>query len=174
MSEGATTPSPGPLASAIHDAKDGKLTVNYDSKDVVVNAEEFAYIDRDCAAFKQEIRGLQRIAARISDREKWGLGESTDGLKSAAALVAHFRGKASIIDASKDSDNNIHDILQKHYDIIDDIQTLHKTIAQQYVQQDQEFAARYNQLMANMPPSLIGNTTVQPGVIAQVGVGQDR
>ncbi|WP_433714871.1 hypothetical protein ACQP2U_12970 [Nocardia sp. CA-084685] len=173
MSNDTTMPaSAGPLASAIKDAQNGKLTVSF-SDDVRVNADEFVYIERDCEAFKEEIRDLQRIAQSISDREHWGLGETTDGMTSAATLVARFRGKAKIVNPATDTDNNVYDILQQHYQIVDDIQNLHRTIAQKYVEQDQEFAARYNELKANVEASQIGAPT-QLGVISPPAVGASK
>ncbi|WP_063045693.1 hypothetical protein [Nocardia pseudovaccinii] len=164
--------SSGPLASAIKDAQDGKLTVSFSDK-VRVNADEFVYIERDCEAFKEEIRRLQRIAERISNRKNWGLGESTDGMISAATLVARFRGKAKIADPATDSNNNVYDILEQHYQIVDDIQNLHRTIAQKYVEQDQAFAARYNELKADWGVSQIGSPT-QLGVTTPPAIGASK
>lgn len=172
MSSDTPTPSASPLASAITDAQDGNLTVSF-SNEVRVNADEFVYIERDCQAFKDEIQYLQRIADRISNRKNWGLGETTDGMSSANTLVARFRGKAKIVDQATDSDNNVYDILQQHYQIADDIQTLHHTIAQKYVEQDQEFAARYNELQANVEDSKIGTPT-QLGVIPPPAIGASK
>ncbi|GAB2691755.1 hypothetical protein [Nocardia thraciensis] len=166
MTEGA-----GPLASLITDAQDGNLTVSF-SDQVVVNADEFVYIERDCQAFKQEIQALQRIATSISEREKWGLGELTEGLNSASTLVGRFRGKAMSRGSDSDTANNVYDILQQHYDIVDEIETLHRTIAQKFIETDQAFAAEYNRLMADKPKSLIGpQTKLQPGVTAPPAVG---
>ena len=156
-----STPT-GPLASLITEAQNGSLSVSF-SPDVVVNADEFAYIERDCKAFKEEINKLQGIAKSISGLPNWGLGESTDGLFSAKTLVSRFRSKAQKANLSTDTDDNIHDILDLHYKIIDDLQTLHHTIAQQYCQQDEAFAAEYNRLNANIEKSPIGKP-IQPGV----------
>ncbi|WP_062981917.1 hypothetical protein [Nocardia anaemiae] len=173
MSGESTTPSSGgPLASAIKDAQDGKLTVSF-SNEVRVNADEFVYIERDCQAFKDEISQLQRIAQKISRREHWGLGETTDGMTSANTLVARFRGKAMIVNPTTDSDNNVYDILQQHYEIVDNIQNLHRAIAEKYVEQDQEFAARYNELKANVEASQIGTPT-QLGVTAPPAIGASK
>ncbi|WP_280381548.1 hypothetical protein [Nocardia wallacei] len=169
MADEDTQPA-SPIASLVKDAESGNLTVSFSDK-VVVNADEFVYIERDCQAFKDEIQQLQRIAQTISRREHWGLGETTDGLKSAATVVGWFRGKAQIVDPAKDSANNVWDILQQHYDIVDEIQTLHRTIAQNYMSTDQEFAARYNELMANTPPSPIGTKQIQPGVTPPPAIG---
>ncbi|MBF6333888.1 hypothetical protein [Nocardia transvalensis] len=158
MGENAAPAPPGPLASLIKDAQDGKLTVSF-SQEVRVNADEFVYIERDCQAFKDEIRYLQAVAQNISDREHWGLGETTEGLNAASTLVGRFRGKAKIVDPGKDTNNNVFDILEQHYRIVDDIQNLHRTIAQKYIETDQEFAARYKELMATVAPSPIGTLT---------------
>lgn len=150
--------SPGPLAGLISEAQDGRLTVNYNA-DVRLNAEEFAYIDRDCKAFKQLITTMQQTAQDISDQEHWGLGEDQDILPSAKVMVDWFRSKAAQVDTEKGSDNNVYDILEEHYRIVDDIQTLHHTIAQKLIDTDQEFAAHYNEISANPPPSGISSTT---------------
>ena len=141
--------------------------------EVRVNADEFVYIEHDRKAFEKEIRDLQQIAVAISDRKHWGLGETTDGMTSAATLLARFRGKAKIVNPATDSANNVFDILQQHYEIVDDIQTLHRTIAQKYIEQDQEFAARYNELTVNVEASQIGTPT-QLGVTTPLAVGASK
>ncbi|OXR47278.1 hypothetical protein B7C42_00400 [Nocardia cerradoensis] len=161
-----TTPSPGLLTSSLTEAQNGNLSVSFGDS-IRVSADEFVYIERDCIAFKEEIRALQRLAQNISRREKWGLGEFTEGLESSKVLVGWFRGKAKIVDASKDTSNNVWDILEQHYQIVDQLQQLHHVIAQKYVETDQEFAAEYNALMANTPASPIGKVQIQPGVVPQ-------
>ncbi|MFJ1460815.1 hypothetical protein [Nocardia sp. N2S4-5] len=163
-------PSPTLFGGLITDAQNGALSVSFNDA-IRVNADEFVYIERDCQAFKDEIAALQVLAQSIARRELWGLGEKTDGLESASIVVGRFRGKAMIVDPSKDTANNVWDILQQHYDIVDEIQTLHRTIAQNYVQTDEEFAARYNELMANTPPSPIGTQQIQPGVTPPPAIG---
>ncbi|RMI35074.1 hypothetical protein [Nocardia stercoris] len=152
-------PKPGPLANLIQEARNGSLTVSFGS-DLTVNADEFAYIERDCQAFMDQIRSMQQIAKRISDQTYWGLGEKTDGLDSAKAVVSWFRGKAAIADPTRDTANNVWDILEQHYQIIKDIRDLHHTIAQKYVESDAEFAAEYNRIKANMPDSPIGPNNI--------------
>ncbi|MCX4092028.1 hypothetical protein [Nocardia sp. alder85J] len=164
-------PAPRPLAELISRARDGQLNVNFTS-DMRVNAEEFAYIIRDCDAFKESIRKLQQIAKEVSDQKKWGLGEDQARLTSATTLVHRFRAKAASVDAGKDGSNNVRDILEQHYQIVDALQELHRTIAQRYVEADQVFAARYNELMADMPPSSIGTAPVQGPM--QTGEGNWR
>ncbi|MGV9674732.1 hypothetical protein ACWDSJ_05600 [Nocardia sp. NPDC003482] len=147
--------APTPLAALIKEAEAGNLRVRFDS-DVRLNAEEFAYIDRDCTAFKDSIRHLQQVARDIAHQEHWGLGEDQDILTSARILVQRFRTKAGPVNGKSDAGgNNLQDILEQHYKIVDDLQQLHRTIAQKYIEADQEFAARYNEVTANMPPSKI-------------------
>lgn len=144
-----------PLESLIQEAKNGSLSVSF-SADVRVNADEFVYMERDCEAFLDEIEKLQQRAQAIAKREKWGLGEQTQGLTSATTLVDRFRSKAGTSGRPSDSDNNLRAILQQHHDIVVDIRDLHREIAKRYTATDQEFAARYNELSANVPPSAIG------------------
>lgn len=163
MADGGSPAPTGPLAGLITEAQNGNLSVSF-SQDVVVNADEFAYIIRDCKAFKSEIVRLQAVAKGISSTPDWGLGEKNDRLPSAQKLVGRFRSKAMKAGLSTDTDNNIHDILQQHHDIIDDLQTLHQTIAQNYCQHDADFAAEFNKKSANLEPSPIG-TPIQPGIV---------
>ncbi|CCF65367.1 hypothetical protein [Nocardia cyriacigeorgica] len=159
MSDNDTPPIT--LAGLITEANEGRLSVRV-SQDVRVDAEEFVYIDRDCQSFKDLIRILQRTATEISDQEKWGLGEDKDPLSSASILVSRFREKA------KGSENSVHAILEEHYKVVDEIQQLHKAIAQRYIDTDEAFAARYNQLTAELPPpGPIAPTRTQPGVVAK-------
>ena len=166
MTDEAQQERPGPLASLIQQAQDGNLTVSF-SQDVVVNADEFAYIERDCQAFKDEIQRLQLIANRISNREKWGLGEENGNLTLAKSLVQWYRDKAGS-EASGDAANCVWSVLEQHYRIVDDIQTLHHQIAQMYVQTDEAFAAEYNRLTADMPSSPIGKE-ILPGSTPRLG-----
>ncbi|WP_280208806.1 hypothetical protein [Nocardia cyriacigeorgica] len=157
MSENGTTPNT--LAGLITEANEGRLSVRI-SQDVRVDAEEFVHIDRDCQSFKDLIRELQRTASQIADQEVWGLGEDKDPLSSASILVSRFREKAN------GSGNSVYSILEEHYKIVDEIQQLHKAIAQRYIDTDETFAARYNQLTAELPPpGPIAPTRIQPGVV---------
>jgi hypothetical protein len=164
MADGSnpTTPT-GPLASLITEAQNGNLSVSF-SQDVVVNADEFAYIIRDCKAFKTEITNLQLLAKDIASTPNWGLGEVNPALSSAQKLVSRFRSKAMKAGLSTDSDDNIYDILDQHYKIVDDLQTLHQTIADNYSQHDADFAAEFKKKQANLEPSPIGKP-MQPGMV---------
>ena len=141
-----------PFQDQIDAAREGRLTMSF-SSDVRVNAEEFVYMDRDCDAMKLSIRDLQEIADRIADREVWGLGEAPDSwIKSGKVLVNRFRTKAK----GDESGNDAHTILEQHYQIVDGIQELHRAIAERYVATDEEFAARYNEVMASAPQGFQG------------------
>lgn len=138
-----------PMQGLIDAAKNGQLAVSF-SDELYVNAEEFVYIERDCQAMKDQIKEYQRIAVNISNREVWGLGDRSDWIQCAPVLVGRFRAKA------KGGGNDVHSILQKHWDIIDGIQQLHREIANRYQQSDAEFAAKYDELMASVPQGFQG------------------
>lgn len=151
---------PRPLEGLITEVREGRLSVNFcaGSPDAVrVNAEEFVYIDRDCEGFKLLIQQLQRTAREVAQREKWDLGEAHPDLGSARTLVSRYRSKAE----GAEDKNSVHEILEEHYRIVEDIQTLHREIAQRYLETDEGFASRYNELTATLPPP--GPLTLPPG-----------
>ncbi|MGY0503335.1 hypothetical protein ACWZHB_33020 [Nocardia sp. FBN12] len=135
-----------PMQGLIDAAKNGQLTVSF-SDDLYVNVEEFVYIERDCQAMKDQIKMYQGVAQDISNREVWGLGEQSDWIKSTSLLVGRFRAKAK----GDAGGNDVYAILQKHWDIIDGIQQLHREVANRYQQSDTEFAAKYTELMESAP-----------------------
>ncbi|MEU1982975.1 hypothetical protein [Nocardia sp. NPDC019395] len=142
---------PRPLEGLLTEAREGRLSVNLGAgspEAIRVNAEEFVYMERDCEGFKLLIRSLQRVAEEIWERERWDLGENSEGLSSADVLVKRFRTKAQ----NSDDGNDVRAILEQHYQIVEDIQELHRVIAQRYMETDDGFAARYNELMAGAPP----------------------
>lgn len=144
-----------PLQGLLTEVQEGRLTLSMNNnpnyKDRMrANAEEFIYIERDCEGFKLLIRELQVIAREISEHDPWGLGEHDGILTSAGILVGRFRGKG------KGADNSVHAILEQHYQIANDLQEIHRIIAQRYVAVDEEFAARYNELAAAPPPGPLG------------------
>lgn len=134
-----------PMKGLIDAAKNGQLSVSFNDN-LYINAEEFVYIERDCEAMKGQIQEYQAIAQGIANREVWGLGEKSDWIQSAPILVDRFRTKAR----GDSGGNDVHTILQKHYDIVDGIQQLHREIANRYQQSDSEFASKYTELMASM------------------------
>ncbi|MEV0110749.1 hypothetical protein AB0H42_31065 [Nocardia sp. NPDC050799] len=139
-----------PMQGVIDAASEGQLSVSFNS-DVRVNAEEFVYIDRDCEAMKDKIRAMQRTAEGIASRDKWGLGEDPGSwIQTGKVLVSRFRSKAQ----GDESGNSVHAILERHYQIVDSIQEMHRVIAQRYLDTDSEFASRYNEVMASAPQGL--------------------
>ncbi|MFR9751423.1 hypothetical protein ACL02S_10340 [Nocardia sp. 004] len=144
----------GPLANLITEAREGRLGLR-------VEPEDFVYIDRDCQRFMDLIQAMQSKAKEIADIENggWGLGEDNPRLTSAQTLVGRFREKA------KGSDNSVHAVLEKHYQIVEGIQTLHREICQRYMQADSEFAARVQDLLARLPeqPAPIDPARSEPG-----------
>ncbi|WP_280506985.1 hypothetical protein [Nocardia flavorosea] len=143
-------PPPRPLDGLLTQALEGQLSVNLGQgapDEVRANAEEFVYIERDCEGFKLLIRELQRKTEDIADRERWDLGEKD--MDSAKIVVGRFRAKAK----GAEDGNAVFEVLEQHYRIVEDIQELHRVIAQRYMETDDAFAARYNELMGAAPPS---------------------
>ncbi|WP_040834150.1 hypothetical protein [Nocardia brevicatena] len=155
MSEG--TPPRRSLTNLITEAREGRLGLR-------IEPEEFVYIDRDCERFKTLIRLMQREAEAISNIEaaQWGIGADNPRLTSAQILVQRFREKG------KGSDNSVHAILEKHYQIIDDIQTLHREIMQRYMQSDDNFANRVHRILTRLPEH---PTPIDPAQ-SKTGIGQ--
>ncbi|WP_280338718.1 hypothetical protein [Nocardia neocaledoniensis] len=147
-----------PLQDLLTEAAEGRLSVTFGGS-VRLDAEEFVYIERECKTFLDLITELQRTATDISNREVWGLGEAVAELTSAQTLVRRFREKG------QGSDNSVHAVLEQHYQIVEDLQVLHRTIAQKFQASDAEFASRYNELMAAVP---------QPGTPGGGDTAEDR
>ncbi|WP_067894056.1 hypothetical protein [Nocardia vaccinii] len=117
-----------------------------------MDLDKFVYLDRDCTFFKNQIRTIQGLVQEISHQDHWGLGEDHAAkgdldLVSAKTMVARWKSKAK---GAKDK-NSVYDILGSHYQTIDDFQTLFRTIREQMTAHDQEQAAKYKQLEANLP-----------------------
>ncbi|MFC4125766.1 hypothetical protein [Nocardia rhizosphaerae] len=146
------------MQDLLTEAQEGRLSVSFGGG-VRLDAEEFVYIERECQTFIDLIRELQRTATAISEREVWGLGEAVPELTSAQTLVRRFREKGS------GSDNSVHAVLEQHYQIVEDLQVLHRTIAQKLQATDAEFATRYNEMMAETP---------QPGTPGGGDAPEDR
>ncbi|MFC6009465.1 hypothetical protein [Nocardia lasii] len=133
-----------PLQDLLSEVQEGRLTMRFGGT-VRVDAEEFVYIERECETFKLLIRELQSVATDISEREVWGLGEAVAELVSAQTLVRRFREKG------QGSDNSVFAVLEEHYKIVDDLQLLHRAIAERYQATDTEFASYYQELLAADP-----------------------
>jgi hypothetical protein len=137
-------PAPlGPLANMINEAKEGRLRVRMDP-------EQFVYIDRDCEFFKEQIGNIQGVMDQIAAQPRWGLGEDYVGengkeLVSGKTMAERYRLKA------KDSDNSVWSVMESHYQVVNDIQALFRTIRERYSEQDDKWGAHYRDLEANLP-----------------------
>lgn len=134
-----------PLTGLINDAKDGTL-------DLRMDLEKFVHIDRDCEYFKGRIRVIQRSMQDVSRQQHWGLGEdfTKDGdrdLVSAKTMVKRWKNKSKTADGS----NNFYDILESHWQTVDDFQTLFRTVRRQITDHDTAQAAEYKQLESSLP-----------------------
>ncbi|ATL67390.1 hypothetical protein [Nocardia terpenica] len=137
------TPPPRPLANLIGEAKAGSLTVRMD-------LEKFVYLDRDCNFFKENIRKVQQLMTQVSQQKHWGLGEDhvPDGerdLISAKTMVKRWRDKA------QGTENSVHTVLESHWQTVDDLQTLFRTVRERMTANDEQQAARYRELEATLP-----------------------
>ncbi|MGY4100131.1 hypothetical protein ACW2Q0_11350 [Nocardia sp. R16R-3T] len=135
--------SASPLANLITEARDGRLTIRMD-------LEKFVYIDRDCEYFKEQIQQIQTTMTRISKQDKWGLGEKFEkqgdrDLVSAKTMVQRWREK------SDGAANSVFAVMESHYKVIDDFQTLFRTVRERITGVDTDQAARYTDLEANLP-----------------------
>ncbi|WP_327100821.1 hypothetical protein OIE68_19730 [Nocardia vinacea] len=137
------TTSASPLTNLITEAREGRLTIRMD-------LEKFVYIDRDCEYFKDVILKIQRTMTETSQQDKWGLGEGfpTQGdrdLISAKTMVTRWREK------SRGSENSVYAVMESHYKVIEDFQTLFRTVRERITGVDTEQAAKYQDLVANLP-----------------------
>ncbi|WP_433601007.1 hypothetical protein ACQPXH_04065 [Nocardia sp. CA-135953] len=132
-----------PLANLITEAREGRLTIRMD-------LEKFVYVDRDCEYFKSVILNIQRTMTEISQQDKWGLGDRFEkqgdrDLVSAKTMVQRWRDK------SRGSENSVFAVMESHYKVIEDFQTLFRTVRERITGTDTDQAARYSDLEANMP-----------------------
>lgn len=137
------TTSASPLANLITEAREGRLTIRMD-------LEKFVYIDRDCEYFKDVILKMRRTMTETSQQDKWGLGEGfpTQGdrdLISAKTMVTRWREK------SRASENSVYAVMESHYKVIEDFQTLFRAVRERITGVDTEQAAKYQDLVANLP-----------------------
>ncbi|WP_406233268.1 hypothetical protein [Nocardia sp. NBC_01009] len=135
--------SSSPLANLITEAREGRLTVRMD-------LEKFVYLDRDCDYFKDQIRDIQTTMTRIHNQDTWGLGEhfpkeGDRDLISAKTMVSRWREK------SQGSDNSVFAVMESHYKVIEDFQTLFRTVRERITSADSAQATRYQDLETNLP-----------------------
>ncbi|WP_228829071.1 hypothetical protein [Nocardia beijingensis] len=129
-----------PMANILSAAREGQLGMQ-------MSAEEFIYIDRDCEYFKDAIRTIQRLMELVSQQEHWGLGEGNGEMVSAQTLVDRFKKKAR----GAEDRNSVHQIMEDHYRIVEDIQEVHRIARDRIIQVDSDFAADFNRLDTTLP-----------------------
>ncbi|MFQ6392327.1 hypothetical protein ACLMAJ_02615 [Nocardia sp. KC 131] len=134
---------PSPLANLITEAREGRLTVRMD-------LEKFVYLDRDCQYFKEQIRDIQSQMTEISNQDKWGLGEkfAPQGgrdLISGKTMVKRWREK------SQGSQNSVYAVMESHYKIVEDFQTLFRTVRERITSVDTDQATKYQNLESSLP-----------------------
>ncbi|WP_227998854.1 hypothetical protein [Nocardia australiensis] len=86
----------------------------------------------------------------ISAMQDWGLGETfqpqdSRDLVSSKTMVKRWREK------SQGSDNSVYAVMESHYKIIEDFQTLFRTVRERITSVDADQAARYTQLESTLP-----------------------
>ncbi|MEV5839498.1 hypothetical protein [Nocardia sp. NPDC052112] len=132
-----------PLTNLITEAREGRLTIRMD-------LEKFVYVDRDCEYFKDQIRKIQTKMTEVSQLQKWGLGDTfapqgDRDLISAKTMVKRWREK------SRGSQNGVYEVMESHYKVIEDFQTLFRTVRERITGVDTEQATKYQDLEANLP-----------------------
>lgn len=132
--------APRPMSNMLNAAIEGQIAVQ-------MSPEEFIYLDRDCEHFKRAIRRIQVIAEQVAQQDHWGLGEANDRLTSARAMVGRYKVKAK----GAPDGNGVHEIMEKHYQIVEDIQNVYRIMRDQMMQADSEWAAAFNSLNETLP-----------------------
>jgi hypothetical protein len=117
----------GPL---IEQAKTGEISLN-------VDPHAFLLLDKALEKRKLDILNIQQYVRDVHNQEIWKIGETSEVLTSAKAMVKAFREKAA------DGPNNAFDTLDAHLQIADELQTLFRTIRERYEQTDADFAAKF-------------------------------
>ncbi|GAA5058222.1 hypothetical protein [Nocardia callitridis] len=135
---------PRPLANLIDEAHEGRLLVRMDP-------EQFVRVDRDCEFFKNAIRDIQQKMIEIAQQDEWGLGEkytNDEGkeLVSGKTMVHRYRTKA------QGTQNGVYEVLESHFQVVEDFQNVFREIRTRYSEQDDGWAARYQNLEQTMPP----------------------
>ncbi|MEV3963478.1 hypothetical protein AB0M34_21735 [Nocardia sp. NPDC050193] len=131
---------PRPMANMLTAAKEGQITVQ-------MTPEDFVYLDRDCEHFKRTIERIRIIAAQVSQQDHWGLGEGNDDLTSARAMVGRYKVKAK----GAPDGNGVFEVMDQHYQIVEDIQNVYRAMRDQMMQADSEWAAAFNSLNESLP-----------------------
>lgn len=117
----------GPL---IEQARTGAVALRADP-------QAFVALDQAMEQRKTEIRAIQQLVQRVNQHESWGVGEQSDILTSARTLVGRLRGKGA------GGETSAYAVLEGHWRVADEVQSLFRTIRERLQQTDSEFAARF-------------------------------
>jgi hypothetical protein len=128
------------MANILNAAQEGQLGIQ-------MSPEDFVYIDRDCEYFKISIRKIQASMELVAQQEHWGMGENNREMVSAGTLVDRFKKKAR----GAEDLNSVHQIMEDHYRIVEDIQEVHRLARDRIMQADSDFAADFNRLNTTLP-----------------------
>ncbi|MEU5758766.1 hypothetical protein [Nocardia sp. NPDC047648] len=131
---------PRPMGNILNAAREGQLGMQ-------MSPEDFIYIDRDCEYFKNAIQKIQRTMDFVSRQSHWGLGEGSSDMVSAGTLVDRFKKKAR----GAEDLNSVHQIMEDHYRIVEDIQEVHRLARDRIMQADSDFAEAFNRLNTTLP-----------------------
>ncbi|WP_328398099.1 hypothetical protein [Nocardia sp. NBC_00416] len=133
-------PAPRPMTNMLNAANEGQISVS-------MTPEDFIYLDRDCDHFKKTIQQIQRLAEAVATQSHWGLGEANDELVSARAMVGRYKVKAQ----GAPDGNGVWEIMEQHYQIVEDIQNVYRTMRDQMMQADSDWAATFTSLNTTLP-----------------------
>lgn len=118
----------------VGEARAGSLSVS-------LNPTEFAALDEACETFKSAIRDIQfGIREAGSAGVNWGLGDKNPRLTSAASLVGKYQKLAT------GEGNSLRTVLEEHFQVASEVQTLFKVIREDYIRTDEEFAAKWREM----------------------------
>lgn len=102
---------------------------------------EFAALDEACNSFKKAISKIQFDMRHAGESSvNWGLGDKVHRIESGKSLVAKYQAMAT------GAGNSLHAVLQEHYDVASEIQTMLQVIRDDYIRTDEEFAAKWRQM----------------------------
>lgn len=146
--------APRPMTNLLNAASEGQVSVQ-------MTPEDFIYLDRDCEYFKATIQQIQITADAISTQDHWGLGEANDDLHSARTMVGRYKVKAR----GAPDGNSVYEIMEQHYQIVEDIQKVYRTIRDQIMQADSEWAAAFNSLNETLPERPPASLTLGPYIL---------
>lgn len=146
--------APRPMGNMLNAATEGRIAV-------AMTPEEFINLDRDCELFKGVIRQIQGIAEAISEQDHWGLGEGNDRLTSARAMVGRYKVKAK----GAPDGNGVHEIMEQHYLIVEDIQNTYRLMRDRMMQADSEWAAAFHSLNETLPERPLATAVPGPHIL---------